>query len=36
MLREEHGMRVFGNWVLRKIFGFKRDEVTGDSRRLLK
>jgi hypothetical protein len=30
MLREEHGLRFFENWVLRKIFGPKRDEVTGD------
>jgi hypothetical protein len=30
VLREEHGLRVFDNWVLRKIFGPKRDEVTGD------
>jgi hypothetical protein len=28
-LREEHRLRVFENRVLRKIFGFKRDEVTG-------
>jgi hypothetical protein len=27
--REEHGLRVFENKVLRKIFGPKRDEVTG-------
>jgi hypothetical protein len=25
---------VFGNWVLRKTFGPKRDEVTGDHRKL--
>ena len=28
-LREEHGLRVFENRVLRGIFGPKRDEVTG-------
>jgi hypothetical protein len=28
-LREEHRLRVFENWVLRRIFGPKRDEVTG-------
>jgi hypothetical protein len=31
--REEHGLRVFENRV-RKIFGPKRDEVTGEWRRL--
>jgi hypothetical protein len=29
-LREEHRLRVFGNRVLRRIFGPKRDEVTGE------
>jgi hypothetical protein len=29
MLREEHRLRVFGNRVLRRIFGPKGDEVTG-------
>jgi hypothetical protein len=29
-LREEHRLRVFVNRVLRKIFGTKRDEVTGE------
>jgi hypothetical protein len=29
-LREERGLRVFENRVLRKIFGPKRDEVTGE------
>jgi hypothetical protein len=28
-LREEHRLRVFKNRVLRRIFGPKRDEVTG-------
>jgi hypothetical protein len=35
-LREELGLRVFQNRVLRKIFGRKRDEVTGEWRRLHK
>jgi hypothetical protein len=29
-LREEHRLRVFEKRVLRRIFGPKRDEVTGD------
>jgi hypothetical protein len=33
-LREEHRLRVFENRVLRGIFGPKRDEVTGEWRRL--
>jgi hypothetical protein len=33
-LREEHRLRVFENWVLRRIFGPKRDEVTGEWRKL--
>jgi hypothetical protein len=33
-LREEHRLRVFGNRVLRRIFGPKRDEVTGEWRKL--
>jgi hypothetical protein len=33
-LREEHRLRVFENRVLRGIFGPKRDEVTGDWRKL--
>jgi hypothetical protein len=33
-LREEHRLRVFLNRVLRKIFGPKRDELTGECRRL--
>jgi hypothetical protein len=28
-LREEHSLRVFQNRVLRRIFGLKRDELTG-------
>jgi hypothetical protein len=33
-LWEEHRVRVFENMVLRRIFGPKRDEVTGEWRRL--
>jgi hypothetical protein len=33
-LREEHRLRVFENRVLRRIFGLKRDEVNGESRKL--
>jgi hypothetical protein len=33
-LREEHRLRVFENRVLRRIFGPKRYEVTGDWRKL--
>jgi hypothetical protein len=29
MLREEHRLRMFENRVLRRIFGPKRDEMTG-------
>jgi hypothetical protein len=35
-LREERRLRVFENKALRKIFGPRRDEVTGDWRRLHK
>jgi hypothetical protein len=28
-VREEHKLRVFENWVLSRIFGPKRDRVTG-------
>jgi hypothetical protein len=35
-LREEHNLRVFENRVLRRIFGPKRDELTGEWRRLYK
>jgi hypothetical protein len=34
-LREEHGVRMSENTVLRKIFGSKRDKIIGDWRRLL-
>jgi hypothetical protein len=33
-LREEHRLRVFENRVLRRIFGPKRDEVTGEWKKL--
>jgi hypothetical protein len=33
-LSEEHRLRVFENRVLRRIFGPKRDEVTGEWRKL--
>jgi hypothetical protein len=33
-LREGHRPRVFENRVLRRIFGLRRDEVTGDGRKL--
>jgi len=33
-LKAEHRMRVFEIRVLRKIFGPKRDEVTGEWRKL--
>jgi hypothetical protein len=34
MLKEEHRLRVFENRVLRRIFGPKRDNVTGGWRKL--
>jgi hypothetical protein len=34
ILRDEHRLRVFENRVLRRIFGPKRDEVTGGWRKL--
>jgi len=34
ILREERKLRVFENMVLRRIFGLRRDEVTGEWRRL--
>ena len=33
-LREEHRLRAFENKVLRKIFGAKKDEITGEWRKL--
>jgi hypothetical protein len=33
-LREEHRLRVFENRVLSRIFGARRDEVTGDWRKV--
>jgi hypothetical protein len=33
-LREEHRLKVFENRVLRRIFGPKRDDVTGEWRKL--
>jgi hypothetical protein len=35
-LREERRLRVFKNWVLRRIFGPKRNEVTGEWKKLRK
>jgi hypothetical protein len=35
-LREKHRVSVFENRVLRRIFGPKRDKVTGEWRRLCK
>jgi len=33
-LREERGLRMFENRVLRRILGAKRDEVTGEWKKL--
>ena len=33
-LREERRLRLFENWVLRRIFEPKKDEVTGEWRKL--
>jgi hypothetical protein len=33
-MKEELRLRVFGNRALRRIFGPKRDEVTGEWRKL--
>jgi hypothetical protein len=33
-LREEHRLRVFENWVLRRIFGPKRDGMIGGWRKM--
>jgi hypothetical protein len=35
-LREERKLRMFENMVLRRIFGPRRDEITGEWRRLYK
>jgi len=32
-MREERGLRLFENRILRRIFGPKRDEVTGEWRK---
>jgi hypothetical protein len=34
ILREKHAPKEFKNMVLRRIFGPKRDEVTGEQRKL--
>jgi hypothetical protein len=34
ILRKEHRLRVFENKVLKRIFGPKRDEITGEWRKL--
>jgi hypothetical protein len=34
ILRREHGLRVFENGILRRIFGPKREEVAGCWRKL--
>ena len=34
ILKEERGLRVFENRTLRRIFGPKRDEITGEWRKL--
>jgi len=33
-LRDKYKLRVFENWVLRRVFGPKSDEVTGEWRKL--
>ena len=33
-MREKRRLRVFENMVLRRVFGHKRDEVTGEWRKL--
>jgi hypothetical protein len=35
-LREAQRLRVFENRLVRRVFGHKRDEVTGEWRRLCK
>jgi hypothetical protein len=32
--RNEHRLRVYENWALRRIFGPRREEVAGDWRKL--
>ena len=32
--REEHRLKVFENKVIRKIFGVKKDEITGEYKKL--
>jgi hypothetical protein len=34
-LREQHRLRVFENRVVRRIFGPRRDEVTGNRRKYI-
>jgi hypothetical protein len=36
MLSEERRLRVSENRILKRVFGPKRDEITGEWRRLLK
>jgi hypothetical protein len=36
LLREERRLRVFENRALRRVFGTKKDEVTGERRKLHK
>jgi hypothetical protein len=33
-LKEEHRLGAFENKVLRRMFGYKRDEITGEWRKL--
>jgi hypothetical protein len=33
-LREEHRLRVFENTVLRRMFGPKREEITGEWKKM--
>jgi hypothetical protein len=33
-MREKRRLRLFENWVLRRIFRLKRDEVTGEWRKV--
>jgi hypothetical protein len=34
MLSEEHKLRVFENRILRRIFGPKKDKVTGECKKV--